>query len=259
MVVPLYRPNYNHCIPLKCHSSYSTKPMQESNLAWLAGRAGGAWYDVIWQSLATLHDPSVLERFLTIDVSGHENMADQAWIGEERKRLDSYFCLLIELASSRSWSQMMFTNCSPNSLVGCLHPSNQVRQQLLHHQRDTWEAILRAEQVVFGEFAGSRAVRACVQQRLDDISWYQIQLARETYVVCARNNWQSGNPEIEELTKAIFNNPYCTKYQLEDLFAHLSSVSKLSSLATPMGKHLDVNHHNFGISQSKHYILSTEQ
>ena len=78
-------------------------------------------------------------------------------------------------------------------------------------------------------------------------------------MVCARNNWQSGNSEIEELTKAIFNNPYCTKYQLEDLFAHLSSVSKLSSLATPMGKHLDVNHHNFGISQSKHYILSTEQ
>ena len=61
--------------------------MQESNLAWLAGRAGGAWYDVIWQSLATLHDPSVLERFLTIDVSGHENMADQAWIGEERKTI----------------------------------------------------------------------------------------------------------------------------------------------------------------------------
>ena len=208
-----------------------------------AGRCAGEWYGYILQSLQTLHSPDDLRHFITVDLGGQDPEPDgvgfeSPWIKEETSRLESFSRLLIELASARSWSQMMYTNNSPNCFVGVLHPT--LGQQLLNHQKSLWEAILLAERFVHDPSQKiEKHIKRELEKRLEDVCWHELQLAREVFITCASSEWDASNPTVVALAQRIFGVPVNTKFDLEDLFAHLTSVSKMSSLATPMSKHLD--------------------
>ena len=166
-----------------------------------------------------------------------------AWLEQEQELLDEYFNLLIELASARSWSQIMFSTHWPHSFASVFHPNPRTAQQLLNHQRQIFQAILQAENVVYGR-AGDNPLplttKKIVKTMLDGVAFNQLQLVREMYLVCERAGWDVNHADIKALAHRCFGAPFNTKYNLEDLFAHLSSVAKLSSLATPMNKPLGV-------------------
>ena len=106
------------------------------------------------------------------------------------------------------------------------------------HQKRVFEAILTAEPIAFGREKVAKDIQKQVVARMEDICWNQLQLAREIFVECARADFQVDDKNIQLLARRIFGNPYNTKYDLEDAFAHLTSIAKLSSLATPMSKPL---------------------
>ena len=208
-------------------------------MQWQAGRCYGDWFEVILDSLATLHSEDVLRHFLSIDVVGapYENMDNDPWLLDETELLNSYVCLLVELASARSWSQMMFTNNFPLAFAGACHSSPAVADQLLKHQKRIWESILKAETAV-SDPSIPKSTRIELKKRLDDISWNQLQVSREVFLQCAKSGWDHSHPDLWQLCHRLFAAPCNTKCDLEDLFAHLVSVAKLSSLATPMSKPL---------------------
>lgn len=208
-------------------------------MQWQAGRVYGDWFEVILASLATLHSEEVLRQFLSIDVVGdpYEHMDNEPWLLDETELLNNYVCLLVELASARSWSQIMFTNNMPLAFAGASHSSPAVADQLLKHQRRIWESILKAETAV-SDPSISRSIRTELKKRLEDISWNQLQVSREVFLQCAKSNWDPSDHNVLQLCHRLFAVPCNTKCDLEDLFAHLVSVAKLSSLATPMSKPL---------------------
>lgn len=175
-----------------------------------------------------------------------ENDLDQeipAWIQEETERLQTYVRLLVELASARSWSQIMFVNCCPNNFVGVLHEDPRVAEQLSNHQKSIWEGVLLAEQHVHDKALKTpKDVAQELKLRLEDVCWHELQLGREIYITCAAANWRKDHPSVVELAQRIFSVPWNTKFDLEDLFAHLASLSKMTSLATAMSKCFDSNH-----------------
>ena len=202
----------------------------------------------ILESLGTLHSPNALQTFITLgggDQGPGENDLDEGpvqWIQDETSRLETYVRLLIELASSRAWSQMMYTNCQPNSFVGVLHPDQTLSKQLFTHQQGVWEGVLHAEKCLHDPDLSPKIgkdIKKELEKRLEDVCWQELQLAREIYIVCASCDWDPSNHDVIQLARRIFGVPWNTKFDLEDLFAHLASVSKMTSLATAMGKPLD--------------------
>lgn len=179
------------------------------------------------------------------------------WYLEEKSRLETFWNLLVEVAASRSWSQTLFTTTIPAMFAGVLHPDKRTAENQLRHFKMTWDAVLKLESV-FSASGGNfqalhtplaakkqtstdRAIQRankCLGPRLADIAWNDWQLSRELYQMCAENQWQLCD-EIYQLARAIFGAPCQTKFELEDVFAHLSSVAKLSTLARPMNKSLD--------------------
>ena len=217
-------------------------------MRFLSGRVAGDWFDYILKSLGTLHQPEALEKFISVDVRGDlsdpgENDMDQEpppWIQEETERLQTYVRLLVELASARSWSQFMFVNCCPNNLVGLLHEDPRVAQQLSNYQKSIWEGVLLAERYVHDKSLNiPKDLAKELNLRLEDVTWHELQLSREVFIICSAAGWDCTDPKVVELAKRIFSVPWNTKFDLEDLFAHLSSLSSMSSLATAMGKNFD--------------------
>ena len=161
--------------------------------------------------------------------------AQEPWLLEEAERLNNYTFLLVELASARAWSQIGFTNIMPFPFAAAHHDSPQVAEQLLRNVKEIWEAILQAERYV-NDPEIPKGLREEVKKRLSDICWNRMQLSREAFVTFAKGNWDPNEKNIKEFTMRMFGGPANTKYDLEDLFAHLVSVSKMSSQATAMGK-----------------------
>ncbi len=214
--------------------------MQDSCLQWQSERAAGGWFDVITESLSTLHDENILRTFLTCDASGSslalgENDNKEQWLIEESQSLQGYFDMIVELASARAWSQMLFTTCLPHAFVGAGHKSKQVATQLMKHQKRIWEAVLAAEQLLLQRDYPKKP-KASLNALMIDLAWNQIHIAREIFVVCSKNNWSVDAREVKEFVQRLFGAPFNTKFDLEDLFAHLASLSKMTTLATPMGK-----------------------
>ena len=217
-----------------------------------ANRSAGAWYLYILESLGTLHSPDALQTFITVGVGGGDPAENDeepaAWIQDETSRLEIFVRLLIELASARAWSQMMYTNCQPNSFVGILHPQQTLAKQLFTHQHGVWEGVLHAEKCLHDPDLSPKIgkdIKKELEKRLDDVCWHELQLAREIFIVCASCDWDISNHDVLQLARRIFGVPWNTKFDLEDLFAHLASVSKMTSLATAMGKPLALNNGMF--------------
>ena len=191
------------------------------------------------------HDHAMIKQFTTGDfstVSGDDiKPVDELepWMQDEVDRIKNFFELLIELASSRAWSQMMFVSCFPYGLAAVLHEDRKVADQMLSHQKAGFQAILRAEDVVInGHEKVTPINKAELVNRLSDISFQNFQLSRELYQFCEQCDWDSQHPELRQMMRLLFGGPCETKYNLEDLFAHLASASKMSSQATAMNKSL---------------------
>lgn len=180
-------------------------------------------------------------KFITIEIGdGPQDNEDDPWVKEEIEKLKTYLILLVELASARSWSQIMYSHCAPNNLAAIFHSDHRVAQQMLNLHHNVWKGVLQAEEVVFTPSPGvARDLKAEVRKRLcNDVCWNELQIAREAFVICDSVGWDASDPIIQQMGHRIFGVPANTKFDLEDLFAHLASVSKTSSLATPMSKSL---------------------
>lgn len=217
-------------------TSISEKNNKVACVEWQAHRCAGNWFDTIISSISGIHDSEALGTFLTVDIIGDPVMeAQEPWLVEEVERLNNFTYLLVELASARAWSQIGFTNIMPFPFAAALHETPQVAEQLLRNTQEIWTAILQAERYV-DDPEKPKALRDAVKKRLSDLCWNRMQLSREAYVTFAKGNWDPNEKNIKEFTMRLFGGQANTKYDLEDLFAHLVSVSKMSSQATAMGK-----------------------
>lgn len=216
--------------------------MQEASIQWQSERSAGAWYQYVRESLATIHDHDLLAKFITVGTTGDQTtLENEPWLNDEQERISSYFTLLIELAAARSWSQTMFTNHWPHSFAVVCHPDRELAKQRLHQQQDSFKAILHAEEVLYDSKSHvklTKSSKATLRTILDGVAFNQLQLCRELFVECEKDLWDPEHPAIQIFAKTLFGAPFQTKYTLEDVFAHLTSIGKLSSLATPMNKQL---------------------
>ena len=179
--------------------------------------------------------------FLSVDagITPEDMLNDCAWLDEETERLKSFVSLLVELASSRAWSQSQFVNCAPNNFACVLHRDREIAQQFFNHHKSIWQAVLLAEQCLVHKKLKAN-VAAIVQERLNDVAWNRLQLARETYVFCCQKQFNADSLEVQETAAELFGVPWNTKYDLEDCFAHLASVNRTHSQATPMNRLLSL-------------------
>lgn len=173
-----------------------------------------------------------------MNVRLQDDEKDMDWLRDECQRLEAYVTMLIELASSRAWSQSFFVNCAPNNFVGILHEDRTIAKQLLEFQKRVWDAVLHAEQLVKHPQKIKKDVQLELKARLADVCWNQMQLAREIHVECCRSQWNSEDTSLRDAARDLHGGPCNTKLDLEDCFAHLSSVGKTSSKSTPMNKSL---------------------
>lgn len=215
-------------------------------MQWQAHRSSGEWFDRVMKAVLQIHDHGIISQFTSSDFSTVSAKDDsdgrmEPWMQEEVDRINNFFELLIELASARAWSQMLFVSCFPFGLAAVLHEDAKVADQMLAQQRVAFQAILSAEDVVTTKNQKvSRMNTEEVAKRLSDISFQNFQLCREVYGLCEQCGWASQHPEIQQIARLLFGGPCETKYNLEDLFAHLVSVSKMSNLTMPMNKPLGI-------------------
>ena len=85
----------------------------------------------------------------------------------------------------------------------------------------------------------SKPMKKAISDRLVDVSFQTFQITREVMALCEACQWNMEHEEIQKLAYRMFGGPCETKFSLEDLFAHLSSLSSMSSPATAMGKNFD--------------------
>ena len=217
--------------------------LKESSCRWQAHRSASEWFGSILQSVGTIHDAGILSKFISCDSSESLGEAtvndDEPWLKEEQTRLRDYFTLLVELASARVWSQMVFATCPPYSVVAVLHDDHDTGQHVLNRCCNTWRAIVAAENAVKPGCQAeglSKPMKKAISDRLVDVSFQTFQITREVMALCEACQWNMEHEEIQKLAYRMFGGPCETKFSLEDLFAHLVSVGKLASLATPMNK-----------------------
>lgn len=163
----------------------------------------------------------------------------ESWQIQELGKLQEYWCLLYELASARCWSQSLYTTCLPNSFAALLHDDRGLAQQHLDLIHRTLEAVQKAESLVFGDLdpSCSKKVKEAVHKLLvNDLAWNRLQVTRELWARCEGCHWQVSDSELQEFLRALFGHCPNTKFDLEDAFAHLASVGRMSSMATAMSK-----------------------
>lgn len=155
-----------------------------------------------------------------------------------------------------AYLQRVCLHCLP------LHPEQKIALTQLRTIRTIWDAVLSLEKTCAAHYSlenksvTAKAFRKQQKQmreaskkniksveehcfdRLKEVAWNDSQLAREIYLVCQENDWEL-TPALLEYATSIFGGPCQTKFELEDVFAHLTSVEKLSTLASGSNKLLD--------------------
>ena len=216
---------------------------QESNIQWQAARASGSWFDVVLKSLSSIHDFETIGRFTTVATGESvvpEDFGDspsKEWLRMEKSRLETYFALLVECGSARCWSQMLFVTCQPNSLAAVLHEHRATAQSVLNKSKAMWEGILKAEAYVQKTGRDINKVhQSAVKKFLGFVCWNQMQISRECFLECEKAHWNAESQNLKDLARVMFGGPCQTKFDLEDLFAHLVKVSTASNKPTAMNK-----------------------
>lgn len=184
------------------------------------------WFDTVLKSLSTFHDADQLDQFITVQVGDRpDDLGDCDWLTAEKSRLQTYLAMLIECAAARSWSQMLFVMCEPNSLASVLYHHVPTAKQMLEQSKKKWEAILKAEEFIKDRTA-NKATQTIVRKLLGFVGWNRLQCARECFLECEKGQWKVESQNIIGLARVMFGGPCQTKFDLEDLFAHLAKLSK---------------------------------
>lgn len=215
-------------------------------MQWQAKRVHGAWFNVVLDSLGKIHSQEVLRRInitvshapshLETNLTCFEPVDPPEWFSDEKERLNEAFLVASEIAADRSWNQMLFATCLPSTFAGILLDDALKAQRHLQFIHTVWDAVLKAEDMVLSADATKRSF---MTDLLSDVAWNQMQICREIYVMGCQCQWQLtfGNDDIlRSLAMYMHGCPCKKKFDLEDAFAHLASVSKMTSLATPMNK-----------------------
>ena len=212
-----------------------------------ADRSTGAWYRTVLETLRLAHSPAALRKFgVTVAERSAAPPPDAelpAWVMEDKKTLAEFWELLLELASARAWSQVQFTICQPCSFVSALHRDTALADRSLQEHRRVWEAVLKAERAVAGHLPPRK--KEALTALLHNLAWNRLQLAREVFLVGTEGGWSSRDAQIREQAAVMAKGPTTTKFDLEDLFAHLVHVGRSSNSNTPMNKQLA--HHKYHV------------
>ena len=214
--------------------------MQASTIQFQADRAAGAWFQTVVETLNLIHSSSALQAFNITTcqsaepIQDSDDERDEPWFKDECVKVEGFWKLLTELASARAWSQVQFQVCQPNALAVVLHGDTVLGQQGLRQQEAVWAAVIAAERAVATGSSSPPTVQESLKHVLQDLGWNR----RECLLVCTGAGWVAGDPEVQTQARCIFSGPAQTKWELEDLFAHLASVARSSNLPTAMNKHL---------------------
>ena len=215
--------------------------MQDGTQCFLAKRAAGAWYGSVQNTLKLVDDPAALKRINITVPQGSLVMAEEEepqWLRLEKVKLAEFWTLATEIASARSWSQTQFVMCQPHGFAASLHPDEQLANACLREQRRVWECVLIAERAVGPHSELSAGQKQALTSLLQELAWNRIQISREVYLTAQESAWNAGDARIREQAKLLFSGQGNTKFDLEDVFAHLSQVARSSNSNTPMNKPL---------------------
>ena len=194
----------------------------------------------VHETLNLVHDEKALQRF-GITVCETSSIIDEdlaeGWLVEQREAVDSFWRLLIELASARSWSQMQFVSLQPQALAAVLCTDAATAQRELDKLRVVWGAVAQAEKAVVGKSL-QPGQKAALAEVLQDMGWHRLQVAREVKMECQAAGWQASDEQVQLAARLVCGGPSQTKFQLEDLFSHLISVARAANLPRAMNKWL---------------------
>ena len=140
--------------------------------------------------------------------------------------LSQHCTYCVELAAGLCWAHVLYAFGIPNKLAVIFHEEQEQRVRGLRLMQKIWDAVAEAEKIVTGQQEATASVRASLKQCLKDMSWNVTQVAREVLSVCSSGGWSPDNEEIRKLGFAMWGRPASTKHHLEDVFSHLSAVSK---------------------------------
>ena len=194
--------------------------------------------------MSSIHEFRSIASFATLASSYEElgpNDLQEQWFLNEKQKLAEYWELLCEFASARCWSQTLFTTTIPNSFAAILHDNEVIAQQHLDLVRNTWNAVLKAERIAVAVDTPRKVKDALKKILADHVVWNRLQISRELLLCCQQGGWTTTNQEIRNTAFGLFANPANTKFDLEDVFAHLASTGRLATMATPFSKNLVVH------------------
>ncbi|CAE7660841.1 unnamed protein product [Symbiodinium sp. KB8] len=219
---------------------------QDASLTWAADRSTGhGWYRCVLDTLALIHDPVTLAACEVTAAPGPVRLPDssfleaQEWFRDEQKNLDELWLYLLEVASKRAWGQIQHAALFPQLVAGALSDDKRAAAAAMSAGERLWDAILRAEDMQFhgaGIEGISAAARVSLGRIMSDLAFNRQSFARECAVVCRQAQWQHDYKDVQDLARSLYAKPLNTKFDLEDCFAHLSSVHQLTSKASPFNK-----------------------
>ena len=196
-------------------------------------------------TLALIHDPVTLAACEVTAAPGPVRLPDssfleaQEWFRDEQKNLDELWLYLLEVASKRAWGQIQHAALFPQLVAGALSDDKRAAAAAMSAGERLWDAILRAEDMQFhgaGIEGISAAARVSLGRIMSDLAFNRQSFARECAVVCRQAQWQHDYKDVQDLARSLYAKPLNTKFDLEDCFAHLSSVHQLTSKASPFNK-----------------------
>lgn len=158
----------------------------------------------------------------------------------EIELLNKYAVLAIEICSARCWSQSQYTIVLPNVFSLVHHETPQERQRGIRLVKKIWDAVLKAEEFVYGDGMMAADTKDALKQILKDMAWNNTQVTRELYLVCNQAAWQADHAEVRQLAWYLFSSPANTKHFLEDTFGHLADVVKRFARNFKMSKNLSL-------------------
>ena len=200
---------------------------QDASLKWSAERAlGERWFRAALETLSAVQRVRTAV-LLKLQRSAEEpERRDDPVFEQQFQNVQQFATCCVEMASGLCWSQVIFT-VGPSMLAGIFHPDHALRQQVVRNFRVKWEAILHAEDAVRGRCADvDRKHSPDIARLLKDIAFPETQVGREMYEVVRRGGFQSLDPQTRLLAHKMFAKVPTTKFHLEDMFSHLSTVSK---------------------------------
>ncbi|CAK8995796.1 unnamed protein product [Durusdinium trenchii] len=168
--------------------------LEESTLRWRAARSKGqTWFPTVIQTMCSINDAETMKKLHISLERGQHYEVDTT----EIELLNKYAVLAIEICSARCWSQSQYTIVLPNVFSLVHHETPQERQRGIRLVKKIWDAVLKAEEFVYGDGMMAADTKDALKQILKDMAWNNTQVTRELYLVCNQAAWQADHAEDE--------------------------------------------------------------